>query len=773
MGGIVIRLGVMWALIFALGAAPLVAQTPRLPAGGTVGAGDAPAAVTLPDPLTPESINALVSRLSDGQVRALLLDRLDALATQPTVPMGGYESLGALLAEMMRRIGKTATYSVTHIPEFLSAEAAVLGRFAERLGDGGLRRLLIAAAFAIAAGMAAQYALHPIWRRRLRAATVAPIDLAGALHRSGLRLFYHLIGAAVFAVSAIAVLTLLKPDETAPVASQIMLWLVFMPQVIVALLRFFLAPWWRDGRLLSVDDRTAKILFWNFTGITYALGATFAMLALHRVFGGVTGFWFWFNVMFFGWMAVLFWVTRDGWRSIMAGRRTHLTAFDAWSIRAYPYLAVVSILAVWLFCLGASVMNAGRFLSGGRHFISLAIVLVAPLLDTLIHAVVRHLMPPMEGQGQVAQDAYDAGNRAYVRIGRVLVFGAVLLATAQMWHVSPMAMASAGIGDRLASAGVKVGMIAVIGYLTWEIVRLAINIRLAREQTADAVADAPSFDGEGMGGKPTTRLGTILPPVSVALQGMILSVTVLMMLANLGIDVTALLAGAGIVGIAVGFGSQKLVADVISGMFFLIDDAFRMNEYVDAGGSVGTVDRISLRSLRLRDAKGPVLIVPYSEIKTVTNFGRDWGIMKLRFTVPFDTDVEKVRKIFKRIGQELLADPELGPGFIEPFKSQGVYEYNDHGIVLRGKFTHKPGAQFMIRKKVYTRIKEEFEKAGIEFARREVKVDFGGTDHSRLTKDQELVVKAAAAEHVNEVDRQAAAGAVAMADGASQRTDSR
>ena len=352
----------------------------------------------------------------------------------------------------------------------------------------------------------------------------------------------------------------------------------------------------------------------------------------------------------------------------------------------------------------------------------------------------------------MARHAYRASRRAYVRIGRVLVFGAVILATARLWHITAIGMATAGVGAPLASAVVQVALITVCGYLVWEMVRLLINIRLAREQpTAADTARVP--DGEGMGGTATTRLGTILPPISFALQFFVISATILTILANLGVDVTALLAGAGIVGIAVGFGSQKLVSDVISGMFFLVDDAFRLNEYVNAGGAIGTVDRISLRSLRLRDAKGPVLIVPYSEINTVTNYGRDWGIMKLRFTVPFHTDVEQVRKIFKRIGQEMLEDPELGPGFIEPFKSQGVYEYNDHGIVIRGKFTHKPGAQFMIRKKVYTRVKEEFEKAGIEFARREVKVNLEGAGRDTLSEEDKHKICAAAAEHSAESDR--------------------
>ena len=151
-----------------------------------------------------------------------------------------------------------------------------------------------------------------------------------------------------------------------------------------------------------------------------------------------------------------------------------------------------------------------------------------------------------------------------------------------------------------------------------------------------------------------------------------------------------------------------------------------------------------------------MLIIPYSGIDKVTNFGRDWGIMKLKFTVPFGTDIEKIRKIFKKIGQEMMENPELAPGFIEPFKSQGVGEFNDYGIVVRGKFMHKPGAQFGIRKQIFKRVQEEFAANGIEFARREVKVSVSGTD-GHLTDEHVKLTSGAAAESIAQQDREAAA----------------
>jgi len=117
-----------------------------------------------------------------------------------------------------------------------------------------------------------------------------------------------------------------------------------------------------------------------------------------------------------------------------------------------------------------------------------------------------------------------------------------------------------------------------------------------------------------------------------------------------------------------------------------------------------------------------VHIVPYGTMSKLTNLSRDWVVMKLKFTVPFDTDLDKVRKIFKKIGQQIEEMPEHAANLIAPFKSQGAGDVTDVGIVVRGKFTAKPGTQFPIRKEIYTRVQKAFRESGIEFARREVRV---------------------------------------------------
>ena len=164
--------------------------------------------------------------------------------------------------------------------------------------------------------------------------------------------------------------------------------------------------------------------------------------------------------------------------------------------------------------------------------------------------------------------------------------------------------------------------------------------------------------------------------------------------------------------------------DIISGIFFLIDDAFRVGEYVEFGEIRGQVEQISIRSMRLRHHRGAIHTVPFGELRSITNYNRDWAIYKQEFRLPYDTDVDKVRKIIKKVGLRLLEDPELGPKFIQPLKSQGVFRIEEGALILRTKFTCKPREQFMIRKAVFQEVKNDLYAAGIELAQRRVQIEW-------------------------------------------------
>jgi small-conductance mechanosensitive channel len=211
-----------------------------------------------------------------------------------------------------------------------------------------------------------------------------------------------------------------------------------------------------------------------------------------------------------------------------------------------------------------------------------------------------------------------------------------------------------------------------------------------------------------------------------------------------GINVGPLFAGAGIVGVAVGFGSQALVRDIFAGAFFLFDDAFRKGEYLDVGGVKGTVEKISVRSFQLRHHLGALHTIPFGELQVMTNYSRDWVIMKLPLRVTYDTDVEKVRKLIKNLGVELLDDPVIGEDFIQPLKSQGVIEMQDSAMIIRVKFMTKPGDQWLVRKKVYEEIRSLFEREGIRFAHREVTVRLADGKVDKLSPQERDAVTAAA-----------------------------
>ncbi len=325
------------------------------------------------------------------------------------------------------------------------------------------------------------------------------------------------------------------------------------------------------------------------------------------------------------------------------------------------------------------------------------------------------------------------------RVSGILAFVAGFWAFIEIWGGN-MSMVRASVIER----GLDIIVILFIAYIVYHSFRIWIDSKIAEEQ-----GDAPEVEelgGEG-GGEGASRLSTLLPLFRISMMILIITTFTLILLSQLGINVSPLFAGAGVVGLAIGFGAQTLVRDIFSGVFFLLDDAFRKGEYIDTGDVKGTVEKISLRSMQLRHHRGPLNTIPFGEIQFLTNYSRDWVIMKLPLRVTYDTDPERVRKLIKKLGQELLEDPVIGKDFLQPLKSQGVIEMQDSAMIIRVKFMTKPGGQWMIRKRVLQEIRDLFEREGIKFAHREVTVRLAEDDNGKahnLTKEQKEAIAAAA-----------------------------
>ncbi|MBX2855048.1 MAG: mechanosensitive ion channel family protein [Rhodobacteraceae bacterium] len=323
------------------------------------------------------------------------------------------------------------------------------------------------------------------------------------------------------------------------------------------------------------------------------------------------------------------------------------------------------------------------------------------------------------------------------RVASVLAVAAGFWSLLWIWDANTM-MDESFLIARLFDVSVT----AFLGYIAYHGVRIGIDQRIEEEGGAE-VEVQPGDEGGGAGA--ASRLATLLPLFRNFLLVFIAIVTIMMMLVSSGFNVTAVFAGAGVVGIAIGFGAQTLVRDIFSGMFFLIDDAFRKGEYIDIGSVKGTVEKISLRSFQLRHHLGMLHTIPFGEIQFLTNFSRDWVMMKLPLRLTYDTDVEKVRKLIKTLGQMLQADPDLGPKFLQPLKSQGVYQMEESAMIIRVKFMTRPGEQWVIRKRIYAEIRELFEREGIKFAHREVTVHVADDrpNPEPLTEDQKKAVAGA------------------------------
>ena len=388
--------------------------------------------------------------------------------------------------------------------------------------------------------------------------------------------------------------------------------------------------------------------------------------------------------------------------------------------RAYPWAMTVGTLLIWGGLVVMSLLGATPLFGVGLATIGLLILW--PSLDA---ASVR--------EGARCAQQSDEVTRTILRVLRIGAAVGTLFLLTVLWRIDLIGD-DGGLGAGVARSLLEVGTVVLVAYAGWEALRIWINRKIAAEDAARADEGIDLSEAE-IGGTGMSRMRTLLPLFKRAGQITIAVIAFMIGLSALGVDIGPVLAGAGVVGIAIGFGSQTLVRDVVSGAFFLMDDALRLGEYIDLGTVRGSVEKIGTRSLQLRHHRGALNTVPFGEIQTLTNYSRDWAIMKLRFRVPFDTDIEKTRKIVKNVGLELLEHPDVGKDFLQPFKSQGVVEVDDYGLVISTKFMCKPGRQFLIRRFAYAAVKKAFADHGIQFARPEVRVSMSDSKRTETEED--------------------------------------
>jgi moderate conductance mechanosensitive channel len=374
--------------------------------------------------------------------------------------------------------------------------------------------------------------------------------------------------------------------------------------------------------------------------------------------------------------------------------------------------------AIWL-CLYFVVLWLLWVAGAMAMFWVAALAGALPAALRLTERAVNHLLRP-PGTQEAKAGAPSLAAVFLERGLRALMFIGALLWLAHVWSVD---VSDIAIQDTRLTRIVRAVLTAIIVLLAadfvWNIAKSLIDTKVEEANSGGEVDIEEA--------RKRARLRTLLPIIRNMLFVFIFVLAALMGLSSLGVEIGPLIASAGVIGVAIGFGAQTIVRDIISGIFYLLDDAFRVGEYIQSGNYRGVVESFSLRSVKLRHQNGPLYTVPFGTLGAVQNQSRDWAVEKLTVGVTYDTDLDKARKIIKKVGQELAQDPELAAGIMEPLKMQGVQAFGDFAIQLRMKMKTRPGdVQFMARRRALAMIKKAFDANGINFAYPTVQVAGGG-----------------------------------------------
>ncbi|HVC55515.1 MAG TPA: mechanosensitive ion channel domain-containing protein [Stellaceae bacterium] len=375
--------------------------------------------------------------------------------------------------------------------------------------------------------------------------------------------------------------------------------------------------------------------------------------------------------------------------------------------RAWLAIGLIAVAGLFLFF----VFGLSLGLLSYYHAVvsTLGVWLVLLVLERLAEKGWRHHEDEPAGD-----DRPEAMERLVARAAQHILAAAVLIGAAtiltSIWikaiHL-PAATAS-----RAMYSGVTAFAILFVAYLVWELLRLAIDRHL---QDVSRGPRLPGGDHDGEAA-PGSRLQTILPILRIAFGAVIAVIAALTVLSHLGVDTAPLIAGAGVFGLAISFGAQSLVRDIISGLFYIWDDAFRVGEYIDTGRLKGTVEALGIRSIKLRHHNGPLHTIPYGQLGAVTNQSRDFATIKFNLRLEPRSDLELVRRTAKRIGLDMQAQPEIAAEVMLPLKMQGIAEVADTAVVVRFKFTARPVKPSWVQREYLKRMYQVFAEKGIVFA---------------------------------------------------------
>lgn len=283
----------------------------------------------------------------------------------------------------------------------------------------------------------------------------------------------------------------------------------------------------------------------------------------------------------------------------------------------------------------------------------------------------------------------------------------------QIWGLNAFGWLTSKPGKVIGGTIFSVFSILLVAFLVWEITNSIIESYLTRRDQAGNEREA------------SARTLTLLTVARKALTVALTVVATLMVLSRLGVDIAPLLAGAGVLGLAIGFGAQKLVQDVITGVFILLEDQIAVGDVINVGDKGGLVEAVSIRTVRLRDLSGTVHTIPFSSINVVSNMTKEFSFYVMEVGVAYRENVDEVMQVLRDLGDELQQDEEYGPKIIEPLEVLGVDAFADSAVVIKARIKTAPIKQWWVGREFNRRMKNRFDILGIEIPFPHTTVYFG------------------------------------------------
>ena len=386
-----------------------------------------------------------------------------------------------------------------------------------------------------------------------------------------------------------------------------------------------------------------------------------------------------------------------------------VAALRNWLALVWAFFAAAFVIGLWVvWALG--VENGFPKLI---NFIGMsgAVVIAARLIAVLVLGAIGRAFRPADdmenNQNPAPQSRARLADRYYPlarRLVTLLISVCTIIVLFQVWGFNTLAWFGSGtIGRSLLSAVLTILIAAVVAIAVWESTNAAVQRRLTLwTEQGDLVRAA--------------RLRTLLPMLRSFLLIAIVLVVGLTALNQIGINTTPLLAGASIIGVAVGFGSQKLVQDFITGIFLLMENAMQVGDWVTVAGVSGTVEYLSIRTVRIRAGDGSLHIVPFSSVSTVNNINRGIGNASIRINVGYNTDIDQVFDELKAIGAEMRQDPAFKDLIINDLEVWGVDAVDGSMVTVLGQMRCIDKGRWGVQRETNRRILKRFRELGITIA---------------------------------------------------------